>query len=394
MDPYTGISQYHMKYLEAVRSPREILAFMENTRTFQHRSFRDMISWLRPQYCDKNALANELAKVTGDSISKMRDNAGNWLQGISLPKKREVVFQICFALSLNEREADCLIGFITETGLHYRNPEELIYAYALRKGKTYSEACELKKRMMTRFFSEYDRGTSSCQEVVYSQIIRDDFAFVQSEDALTKFFERHAAMLGTLHETAFREFKAMMQELTRPENMAAYAYPDHPRESVWKDARDALQENAYSIQEIMDTYLRMNVPGKGNVSKLTPLQKMVRRCWPNDTSLRRMLLRKEDVSRKVLILLYLITETYEIDNECDEYACEYGLATPDRTVLFRSRLNTMQRFLEKCGMNPLDPRNEFDYIIIYAIGTQEGEYSSDRLEEVLSLLYPDEAYGK
>ena len=42
-----------------------------------------------------------------------------------------------------------------------------------------------------------------------------------------------------------------------------------------------------------------------------------------------------------------------------------------------------------CGMPPLDPRNAFDWLICYSLAAGEDEAMSDRLEQVVDLLYQD-----
>lgn len=61
-----------------------------------------------------------------------------------MPQNREVLFQVSFALGLDETGASRLLGAAAETGIHYRNPEELAYAFALRTGASYEKALELK----------------------------------------------------------------------------------------------------------------------------------------------------------------------------------------------------------------------------------------------------------
>ena len=67
----------------------------------------------------------------------------NWLGGRNQPANREEVFKICFALSLGEERSEKLLLSTAESGIHYRNPRELIYAFCLRRGFDYPQAQEL-----------------------------------------------------------------------------------------------------------------------------------------------------------------------------------------------------------------------------------------------------------
>ena len=50
---------------------------------------------------------------------------------------------------------------------------------------------------------------------------------------------------------------------------------------------------------------------------------------------------------------------------------------------------TLNAMLSDCGMAPLDLRNPFDWLILYAICADESEYMSDRMEQVLAHLFPE-----
>ncbi len=44
-------------------------------------------------------------------------------------------------------------------------------------------------------------------------------------------------------------------------------------------------------------------------------------------------------------------------------------------------------------MNGLDPGNPFDFLVLYAMRTQEGDFASDRMSEALAVLF-SEGSGK
>ena len=70
----------------------------------------------------------------------------NWMHDRNLPKNREELFKICFALELDEKRAETVLGMTAESGIHFRNPRELIYAYCLRKKIEYPEAVRMVKK--------------------------------------------------------------------------------------------------------------------------------------------------------------------------------------------------------------------------------------------------------
>jgi hypothetical protein len=64
----------------------------------------------------------------------------------------------------------------------------------------------------------------------------------------------------------------------------------------------------------------MGVPMERQLSDYSTIQKMVKKYWPGVRSIKAMKNRKEDVNRKTLILLYLVTggvreETYNEEDE-------------------------------------------------------------------------------
>ena len=102
--------------------------------------------------------------------------------------------------------------------------------------------------------------------------------------------------------------------------------------------------------------------------------------------------RREDVGRKTMILLYLATEEFDICDDEDLYFSDEDEEDPDTTL--EIRLEKMNLFLDSYGMNVLDPGNPFDFLVLYAMRTQEGDFASDRMSEVLGLLFDGEEAEK
>lgn len=99
------------------------------------------------------------------------------------------------------------------------------------------------------------------------------------------------------------------------------------------------------------------------------------------------------MSRKVLILLYLITEAFdEMEEEAGEedYYLDDFEEDEDSDTRLEIRFEKMNLFLDSYGMNLLDPGNPFDFLVLYAMKTQEGDFVSDRMEAVLSVLFEEE----
>ena len=93
--------------------------------------------------------------------------------------------------------------------------------------------------------------------------------------------------------------------------------------------------------------------------------------WPDEVTLSRMKNRKADVTRKVLMLLFL--------------------ATDDGDAAFRSTQLRMNQMLADCGFRKLDPRNAFDWLVLYCMRSSADTETMDGLNEqlpyVLEMLF-------
>ena len=100
-----------------------------------------------------------------------------------------------------------------------------------------------------------------------------------------------------------------------------------------------------------------------------------------------MLARKLDVSRKTLLLLYVATEG--LDDGAIEEAMGWEPDSPDE--ILEEHVWNCNLMLHECGFSPLDPRSPFDWLVLYSLrpGDGEDESMSDRLSQVLALLFGD-----
>ena len=360
------------------RSPRQMVEFLKEGA--QLRSFGDVLRQVYPHEDLAARLTGGLGEITGDSRDSLAKKVRNWLKGQNMPQNREVLFQVSFALGLDETGASRLLGAAAETGIHYRNPEELAYAFALRTGASYEKALELKDManavcggLMGGGGKEKARGGTPS---IYTRQLRDAFSQVQTEAELEAFFREHAGELGRLHETAYEKFHELLGLLQKPVG-------ERDRRVEEKLDRED-EEREYTMRDVIVEYLGMNVPEARNLAGMTPLQRLVKRFWPNESSLFNMRNRKEDVSRKVMILLYLITEAFDEEPEDEEDDYPYDLEDEDADTRLEIRFEKMNLFLNTYGMNLLDPGNAFDLLVLYSMKAQE---SGERMAEVLDALF-------
>ena len=287
----------------------------------------------------------------------------NWVSGQNTPASREDLFHIAFALGLSEAEASTLLGLCADYGIHYRDGREVVYAWFLRNGYSYAQA-----RSFFASLPPVPRPESIPENLSthVTQELRADFLRAQSLEDLRACYLANLDQLGALHVRAFKYFQKYLDLLIRPA-------------PAWSGAA----EPDYSIDAVMEQYLSLHMPSGRNRRGYSVVQKLVKHNWPNATALKNIRLRKEDVPRKLLLLLYVITEN-GLDDSYSETDEDY--VTPqDRLEDHWWSLNAI---LSDCGMPLLDPRNATDWLILYAV-TAVDEPMSERMEQVIELMFAD-----
>ncbi len=334
---------------------QEAVAFLLNG--MRVRSFQEILF----QVCGTSDLEKRLvhalcAMLPGVQPASIRRKVRNWYSGKAMPTEREDVFQVCFALNLDPARAGKLLTLLTEQDIHYRNPREMVYAYALRYHLGYGYACHLA----AQFAPQKEAPYSGSQEPV-SQLIHQEFQSVRAEEDLFSFILRHRAQLGTTHNTAYSYFCKMLTLLT---------------------GEDLAGEEQYSMEYVADTYLRLNVPKDKKTGNYSDIQKMVKKYWPGPRSIKAMKSRQEDVNRKTLLLMYLVTGgVWEQDyDELDE-------AYIQPKEFLETHCQRMNKMLHECGMGPIDPRNVFDYLVLYCLRPEDTLYMSDRMAALAAEIF-------
>lgn len=367
---HTKISKNNYDYISRQDlSPAELIQFLEEGALY--RNFADSLKAVYPGDDLVTRLADGLAGFTGKERASMLRKVRNWMSGDYAPKNREQLFQVCFALGLDEKGASRLLASASETGIHYRNPGEMIYAFALRTHKTYQEAQKLKENVLPACGAGMEKA-----EKLYTSQLRDEFAQVHTEDELKAFFEDYSSHVGEIHETVYEKFMEMLQLLQKPE----------------EGAED------YTVKGVVDQFMRMHVPYGKKTGDYTYLQRVIKKDWPSEREILKMKNRKRDVSRKVLLLLFLITGDFEFSPEYEEnreekYHDIYFEDLLEESPMDRLevRLNKINQFLDHYGMNLLDPGSPFDCIVLYALRMEYGDaLLSESAEAALEFLFEKE----
>lgn len=279
--------------------------------------------------------------------------------------RKNDAIELCFILGLSVEEADAFVALISEEGLHWRNPDEIVYIFALKQGMDYSEARKLNGEMAEILSGVAESRTPA--EDSFTPIIRSEVAALCTREELVDYLTGAVSRLGRYHNNAYKLFMDMLQVL------------EHPKLYETEESAGLFEQENLTIRDVLREYLyeRNVLYAKGLVraskkkndplseeEKLifTVIQEEVSSSWPDETTISKMKSRKMDVTRKVLILLYLATDQEPVEE--DEEDMEFVLSKED---LFEQRYQCLNDMLLQCGFMPLDPRSPFDWLILYCI---------------------------
>ena len=332
-------------------------------------SIRSFSETLRGMYLDDD-LSRKLfdfflnAEPESNPQSVLR-RVRNWLSGKNQPSSREDLFRIAFALGLSETQLNHLLCLCTDYGIQYRDSRDAVMTWFLRHSKSYQEALSFLNSLPKA------PGFETGESLTLSRLtheLRDEFQMVHDTDELRSCYLQNISLFGSLHLRAYYYFEQYLDQLIHPQ-------------PAW----DEETEQDYSVETIMDLYLTMKMPSGKDRSDYSLIQKLLKQNWPNATSLKNIRLHKKDVPRKLLLLLYVVTENIGVMDDMYHETDEDYMTMEERVEDHWWTLNAM---LNDCGMASLDLRNATDWLILYAIcADPDGEPMSDRLQQVISHMF-------
>ena len=285
---------------------------------------------------------------------------------------RVTAIELCFILGLDLEKADSFLAAVTDEGFHWRDPDEIAYIFALLNHKDIHYAASLGKKVRALMESSGAQASDDAHTALVKSALMD----ISGEEELFSFISASASQFGKMHNTARAHFIAMLGTLEKPET------------SEYEP-----EEEKASVKEILSYYLHrdaVTAPAGGN--KLLSAQKTalknIAAGWPEETMLSRMKNGQADVTRKVLILLFLATDGCSLadDADEDEFEDEEELT---RAEMFESSCDRLNLMLRSCGFRTLDPRNMFDWMVLYAMNVEAAYETDERLEDVLSRLFSE-----
>ena len=338
------------------------------------RSFADILRRYAPEEAGKGQLVDGLcADDPSRNRASMDKKVRGWLGGKYQPTAREDLLELCFILKLSVEDADAFLAAAGEEGLHWRDPKELVYAFALRKGMSYPEAAALLERMAPKDGAQAAEGGREA----FTMLVQQEAAELETEEELRQYLREAGGKLGAFHNTAYRQFEDFLALLEQPRAVSVD------------------EEESFTIRRIVETYLDSRFPSGWDKKKLDEKRRGILADWPDEVTLSRMKTGKTDVNRKTLMLLFLATdggEEISDDWEEDAYADEDSEEN-DADADFRSSYLRLNQMLASCGYRMLDPRNAFDWVTIYCLRISSDpdamEGLSERLSDMLDVLFRD-----
>ncbi len=336
----------------------------------------------------------------------------NWLGGRTFSVSKKDAFQLSVIMGLSLDRTDAFLKQACGEGIHWRDPEEIIWGYGILHQKSYAQICD----MLDRYSALPKPDAAQEATDVYTAEVKAKLEPVlsQSEDALFDWLCREQAALGTYRNTAYRLFiqymdlleragqtEKQLEEARKKSRETSYdedAFADLLKQAGRSDAeisaslsrKHAGFDDRITSRDILETYLYRNlVPvsrrdGKKGELTFSGIQNSLRANWPDETTISKMRRRQLPVSRKVLILLFLATNGS--NTEFEENDEDEVLETRDE--IFQDIYTRLNLMLQSCGFSMLDPRAPFDWMVLYCICVDDLWDVDQRLTDMLTAMFP------
>lgn len=305
--------------------------------------------------------------------------------------KKQDAIEVAFHLQLTGKEADEFLALISEEKLHWRNVEEIVYGYGLEHHLSYGECRKILNRngiqAVLQKVSDY-KTVEEIGEDGYTEFVKRDVERLDTVEELETYLQENYERLGHFHNTAYDIFREMLERLMNPASEVEELHLfDEVVEKETYTVRDIVKDLLY--QEPVLAAKQKAVKTKkdvkaGQLSKeqqytLDIIQKKIADSWPDEVSISKMKNRRMDVTRKVLILLFLVTDgDYQEEDEESEWSAE---------EVFEDVISRLDDMLFFCGYSALDPRNPFDWLVIYCIYVEDLLDIDPKMQAVLNEVY-------
>jgi len=354
--------------IQSVSQAAQILGETGNMRTLG-----DILKSYSHSENPKEMLVDGLMSVFPNANRDSMDKkVRNWLSGRTSSVSKQDAFVLSRILELDLEKTDAFLKQVTGEGIHWRDPEDIIWGYGIHRGYNYLQITELLER--SQLFAEQAKAASQAMPQGYTAEVKNalESLFSKTEDDLLAYMAQEQDSLGVFHNTAYRLFTQFMDLL------------ETGGSEYWQEDTAKM-----SSRDILENYMyRKIVPAtkkKETKDMFTGIQRSIRANWPDETILSKIKHRDLDVPRKVLILLFLATDGSE--SEYEELDEDEDILTRDE--IFQNIYTRLNRMLQSCGFQMLDPRSPFDWMVLYSICADEFWDVDQRLGDMLLAMFPD-----
>ena len=386
-DEMTELSRINFdEATSGLKTVREAVDFLEENARI--RTFREKLEKFYAGDDLRKMLVEGLCRnhpdMNRDSVER---RVRGWLNDSSRSIRKGDAIEICFILKLSLEDADRFVAMVSEEALHWRNPDEIVYIFALKQGMTYPEAQKLNEEMASLM-----KGVKEEKKVdgnSLTTLIRSEVSELQTKEELAEYLHEAAPRLGRCHNNAYRLFMDMLESLEHPvldEGISEAELFDSERLTVRDILREYLYEKnvLYAKEQIRSSKKKEGKLKEEDRKVFSTIQENVSEHWPDEVSLSKMRSRKTDVTRKVLILLFLATDTgYDWDDDFED--------EPDQDEVFEDLYQRINDMLLLCGFSTLDPRVPFDWLILYCICVPDIFEADARMKEIFREMYGERA---
>lgn len=313
----------------------------------------------------------------------------NWMSGQVRSIRKEDAFAVSRVLHLTLDDTDEFLRLAAGEGLHWRNPREIAWAYAAEHDYGFEETNALSDRIMalgeTASPSLSPETDSYTEEVEYT--LRP--VLCGSEDELIGYLKQEWDKLGASHNMAFVVFTQLVKLLEEGYNSLAPMTEPGTAVRPGDGREQTAAPEKISTREMVETFMhRRLVPvaerGKKTSDSFTAVQKSIRESWPDEVVISKMKRRQLEVSRKVLVLLFLATDGSGSDYE----NLMYDEESPNRDEVFENMYMRMNVMLRSCGFPGLDPRSPFDWLVLYCMSAGDDWEIDSQMIAMLKGMFP------
>ena len=346
----------------------------------------------------KEALVSLLTESMPDAKPESIDkNVRNWLSDDAQVISKSNAIQLAYALHMPVDNAEVWLMRLCDESFHWRDPEDIVWIFGLINGLSYTEARAMRDRLAAKGLLKVPKHESA---EVMTALVRQTVEQLPSEAELEAFLTEARDQLGKMHNTAYENFMDFMHILQAPADYSPASMTREEKEKREKERKrsggtageDSIPEDVdMSVRDVITTYMyRDYIPrakrrGRGDAgigeAVLSAIQRGIAKSWPDETTLSKMKNRETDVTRKVLILLFLATDGGEGDYvERDDVDADRDFED------LETRLNLM---LADCGFAQLDSRTPFDWMVLYCMYADESIFLESYMRSFLEEMFTE-----